>query len=388
LRQPPQRLGIAPATAATVAYLVPWGTNSAARALAAMQRAELRVFSADEAFVIGGREYPAGSLIVKVKANPEDLHARLTAIAAASGAEIVPTDTAWVERGVGLGSNKVRYLKRPVVAIAYGRPASPNSVGWVRFLLERQYDYPVTLLRVRQIAAADLSKYDVLILPAGSYRSALQSAWDSVKAWIRAGGTLITLGEATRWLTEEGVDLLASKREDRERPGDKKSDEGESGDVEESSAKEPDEDSEAAEKKAKEGAETKPFDLAAAILPEHEAPDRTPGAILGVDLDTEHWLAFGYDGDANVLVGSRNIFTPIKLDKGRNVAVYKPADRMVLSGFTWGDVVAQIAQKAYLVHQPHGKGHVVAFAEDPNFRAFCDGLNLLFLNAVFFGPGH
>ena len=28
------------------------------------------------------------------------------------------------------------------------------------------------------------------------------------------------------------------------------------------------------------------------------------------------------------------------------------------------------------------------FTEEPNFRAYTYGLNLLFLNAVFFGPGH
>ena len=38
--------------------------------------------------------------------------------------------------------------------------------------------------------------------------------------------------------------------------------------------------------------------------------------------------------------------------------------------------------------QPTGRGHVVAFAEDPNYRAFMDGLNLLFLNGVLMGPGH
>ena len=35
-----------------------------------------------------------------------------------------------------------------------------------------------------------------------------------------------------------------------------------------------------------------------------------------------------------------------------------------------------------------GRGHVVAFAEDPNFRAYFDGLNGLFMNAVFLGPGY
>ncbi len=109
---------------------------------------------------------------------------------------------------------------------------------------------------------------------------------------------------------------------------------------------------------------------------------------MRIALDPEHWLAFGYEGAANALATTANIFTPVKLDKGRNVGVYEKEQALVLSGLAWQETAKQLAQKAYLVHQPLGRGHVVAFAEDPNFRAFCDGLNLLFLNAVFFGPAH
>lgn len=89
-----------------------------------------------------------------------------------------------------------------------------------------------------------------------------------------------------------------------------------------------------------------------------------------------------------MVVDSRNIFTPLKLDKGRNVGLYRPEGELLLSGFTWEESRRQLGSKAYLMYQPHGRGHVVAFAEDPNYRAFCDGLNLLFLNGIFFGPGH
>ena len=40
------------------------------------------------------------------------------------------------------------------------------------------------------------------------------------------------------------------------------------------------------------------------------------------------------------------------------------------------------------MHQPRGRGHVIAFAEEPNFRAFMDGTALLFMNAVLLGPAH
>lgn len=38
------------------------------------------------------------------------------------------------------------------------------------------------------------------------------------------------------------------------------------------------------------------------------------------------------------------------------------------------------------MHQPHGRGHVIAFAEDPNFRAFMEATELLFVNAILLGP--
>jgi hypothetical protein len=44
------------------------------------------------------------------------------------------------------------------------------------------------------------------------------------------------------------------------------------------------------------------------------------------------------------------------------------------------------AYKPAVIVQNHGRGLVVGFAADPNFRAYLDGLNVLFLNAVFRGP--
>ncbi|RMF70109.1 MAG: hypothetical protein D6743_00775 [Calditrichaeota bacterium] len=250
-------------------------------------------------------------------------------------------------------------------------------------MLEQAYDLPVTIINTRQITRSDLSKYNVLILPNtvgffGNYKQVLgERGAKKIKTWVENGGTLITFGEATHWLTDEKVGLLATTRELKGGRPEKE--------------KKPKAAKKEAPEKPKSGAPAaspQPFDFETAIQPEKELPPATPGAIMRVTLDTEHWLASGYDGDANVLVSSRNIFTPLKLDKGRNVAVYMAEDKVLLSGFTWEEAQKQLAHKAYLMYQPHGRGHVVAFAEDPNFRAFMDGLNLLFLNAVFFGPAH
>jgi len=92
---------------------------------------------------------------------------------------------------------------------------------------------------------------------------------------------------------------------------------------------------------------------------------------------------------SNAMVESSTIYAPLKLDVGRNIALYHPdANKVVLSGLVWEENRTQIPGKAYLMHQPMGRGHVVAFAEDPNYRAFSDGLNLFFMNGVLLGPGH
>jgi hypothetical protein len=83
--------------------------------------------------------------------------------------------------------------------------------------------------------------------------------------------------------------------------------------------------------------------------------------------------------------GSR-VFTPVSLDRGRNVGVYAPLDRLVMSGIVWEEARPQLAQKAFLVHQPMGRGRVIAFAEDPNFRGYAEATQLLFMNAVLLGP--
>ena len=86
------------------------------------------------------------------------------------------------------------------------------------------------------------------------------------------------------------------------------------------------------------------------------------------------------------MVEGARIFTPLKLDKGRNVGIYGKGDALVASGLVWGDARPQYASKAFLMHQPLGEGHVIAFAEDPNYRAFTEATSLLFINAVLLGP--
>ena len=93
------------------------------------------------------------------------------------------------------------------------------------------------------------------------------------------------------------------------------------------------------------------------------------------------------DDDIQAVAEGSRVFAPLKLDAGVNVGVYAPADKLVAAGLVWKEAQPLLAERSYLMDQPMGRGHVIAFAEDPNYRAFTAATELLFINAVLLGPG-
>ena len=345
---------------AVVGYLIPWGTNAAAAVVEAL-REGMRVRAAGAEFTLDGRRYGPGTAILRVAENGPDLRARLGDIAARHRAEVVPIDDAYVREGMSLGSRQVRALREPRVLLVYDSPGQSYSVGWSRYVLERRYGQRTTAVRASSLGRARLADYDVVVFPSGNYGSAVgDGLLDRLRAWMRDGGTVITMAESSRWASREG--LLATETERR------------GGRAEGDDPPDP-------------GTPDQPIEYLDAISPEDESPEGVPGAILRTVLDTEHWLAAGTDGEIGVLVEGSRVFRPITLDNGTNVGRYADLEDLVLGGIVWEESKPQLANKAFLIHQPYGRGQLVAFAEDPNYRAYAEATQLLFMNAVLLGPG-
>ena len=347
--------------AAKVAYLLPWGFGTAATVTEAL-KSGLRVRVAGDVIKLNGLTFPTGTAILRVSEN-ENLAARLAPIAAKHGAVPVGTDTAFVDvGGISLGSGDVANMKSPRVLLMWDSPTSSLSAGWARFALERRIGAHTTAIRVSSFRRANLNDFDVVVFPSGDYSSLGDDGVRRLKEWVQAGGTVVTLGEASRWAAREKVALIDTRTENRDGSPEKDS----------------------ADDKKKDP--PKPFDYEKVVQPDREAPESTPGAFLRVALDPDHWLSSGTDFDLSALVESRRIFTPIQLDKGTNVGVYAKKDKLRISGLVWDEAQTALAQKAFLIHQASGAGHVIAFAEDPNYRAYTEGTMLLFANAVLLGP--
>ncbi len=360
-----------------IAYLVPWGTAASGRFLTAALRRDIRLMSLDKPAVQNGRAFPRGTLVARTADNGPGLARVVGELATESGAEVIATDTGWVESGINFGSALSFYIPKVRVAIAWDVPTIGNAAGASRFVLERQFSYPVTAIRTRDLISADLSRYDTLILP-----SALGSAYDAVlgeagignlKRWVESGGTLIGIGRAVEFLRSEKTGLLHLKRELGAGHGPsaeaRAESSGESGDVAGSIL--------ATEREYME-----------AIKPNSALPDASAGILLRAKVDTDHWLSAGCERGVNVIYLGNTIYAPLKLDEGVNVGYFDAPGNVFQSGYVWRSLRKQLAFKPFLVSRAVGRGNVIGFITDPNFRAVMDGNNLLFLNAVFRGPAH
>lgn len=360
-----------------VAYLVPWGTAGAGRLLTAALQDGLSIKSPDEAFTLEGRTYPAGTLIFDASDNPGDLGVQLAALAKTSGAEVLGVTTTYVTAGPSMGSNKVVGMPAPRVAIGWDSPTGSSAAGNARFVIERQLGYPVTAMRIRTMARADLTRFDVIILPDTFSGAAYGRAFGkdgaaNLKRWVEAGGVLVSLGGATAFLADPDTDLISIRREDAYREEDAKPSGGE--------------DEESATVAGTLIADEAAFK--ASIQPDKKSPDSVAGVLVRAVVNPDHWMSAGVASGLNVLVRGRGIYTPAKLDHGVNVARFAGQDQVLASGYLWAENQAQLAYKPFIVAESKGRGQVIAFTQDPTVRAYLDGLNVILLNAIFRGAAH
>ncbi len=365
-----------------VVYLVPWGEASAARLAVAALRDGIIIKSTDKAFTHEGTTYPGGTLIIDAVDNRNDLRDWLAGAADETGADIVAVADTWVTDGPNFGSNNVKRLQSLKVAMAWDTPTSSLSAGNTRFVIEQQFGLPVTPIRLAQLKSANLQRYHVLLLPqtgSAGYAAALgDDGIANIADWVRDGGVVIALGNATRFAADPGVDWLPIRRE-------------------EAAIAEADENGGSSNGNGN-GEEEEPTvagtvfesedDYLTSLEPEGANPDRVPGVLVRAKSDPDHWLAAGVAEDLHVLVRGSDIYTPAKLGKGTNVVRFANPESLLASGYLWDENSAQLAFKPFVVHAGMGRGEVIAFTQDPTVRAYLDGLNVLLMNAIIRGASH
>ena len=319
-------------------YLIPFNTLSASKLLIKLFEEDYRVRMARMAFSIGGTNWPKGTLVVRVNRNPETLHLRMSELAKQFGIDITAVHSGLTDKGIDLGSNNIVTLKKPKIALLTESPVASYSYGAIHYLFEREFDLYFTRINARNLA--NLNDFNVVVMPSGNYSDLLsKNQMNSFKDWIRGGGCVVAVSGATSWLRQDSLSrtkLLNGTADPQNK-----------------------------EKKIQ--------------------PDRTPGAIVRVNLNTNSFLSYGSPPSLAALIRSSNIYMPFKDDDYKNVGLYAPLKEMKLSGFIWPETEKYLAEKVFLYNEPFGRGKLIMFTEDPNFRASYDGLNKLFLNGILLG---
>ncbi len=340
----------APAAPAMARHAYAWevGSEASYRLLAALLADSVRVWHAPRSFTAGGARFPHGALLVRVEGNAADVHERVRRHAAAAGAPVAAIQSAAVEEGTDLGSNSVFPLRTPRVALAGGSPVGGNSFGFAWYAFDQRLRYPVTPVDVSGLGGATLDDFDVLVVPsvnaAGLDRALGEGGRERIGQWVRAGGVLVTLDAASGWLASERTGLSRFRaRRDSVRA---------------------------------DSAQGAPL------------PAGVPGAIVRAQTDTLSPLLAGVNAaELPVLVFSDRIYAaPRDLRPGEAVVRYAQLPRLRMAGYLWPEVPARLAGTPYLWTERVGRGRVIGFAGDPNFRDLWRGLLPLFANSVFFGP--
>ena len=375
--------GIVAGRGATSAYLFGPGRNGAPRLAYHLLAEGYRVAVASQPIEAGGRQWPRGTYVVRVSRNDSTLGARIDGLARESGVEVTGVNTAQAGSGqFGIGSESIVAIPAPSIAVIADDSTSQTSYGAVWYSLERRFGVRFTPIGAAQLER-DLSRFTAILFPSGRYASRVsKEALERLKTWVRAGGTLVTMGTATAWAAEESVGLTSARRvvgdaeprADRvdtaaARPGT-------------SAATRPRASAEQSDRLAQ---ELVPYRSASASP---DTPESVPGIHADVLLDRTHWLTAGYDAPRlTVLVEGDDFLRPSR--DGENVAVFPSTGPFVRAGFTWpGNTERLLRGTAFLIDEPLGSGHIVLFANEPMFRGWWRALDRMVLNALVLGAGY
>lgn len=332
------------------AYIIPWKSMDDARFLAEIMNKNVNIRFSSEPFTIESREYDAGTLVITRSTNKlhgDKFDELVPEVARKHARQLHRAETGFVEKGSDFGSSTVRFMEVPEIAVLSGHGTSSNSTGEIWHFFDRQLHYPVTLIDSNHLPNADLFRFDVLILPSGSYNESLNDTLLSqIQQWVRKGGRLIAVGNANRILSDqEGFALKEKTKEEI------------------SSDENP-------ESKLKVYGEQQ----------RESIRETNPGSIYRISLDKTHPLAFGYEEIYHSLKLDSDAYH--YLDDGWNVGTVKQENDH-LSGFIGHQAKSNFEQTLTFGVQPMGSGAVVYLIDNPLFRGFWENGKLLFTNAVF-----
>jgi hypothetical protein len=326
------------------AYLMEWNNYYAPKALNMILEKGLRAKVAMQPIKGGSKTYDYGTIMIPVQnqeLNAEELHAFLSEVSKESNVVIDAAKTG-LTQGIALGSNELRAVKPQKVAMIVGDGITPYDAGEIWHLFDQRYEMKLTKLDTRSFSRADLSSYTDIILPSIRNNVLGKAEIDKLKDWVRSGGTLIGYKDAANWFNTNDfmkIDFIKN--------------------------------------------EVKPKNVTFEEASDFRGAQGIGGAIFNTKLDRSHPVNFGYKNDELALFRDTTIFIKADSTSYKNPIQY--TQNPLLSGYISAPNLKLISNTVPFKKNGMGRGNVILFTDNTNFRAFWYGTNKLLMNAIFFG---
>ncbi len=330
----------------TYAYLFEWNEYYTPKALNLIVEKGLRAKVAKSPFSVEGKQYDYGTILIPVQnqdLNADELHEFLKEVAQESMLQITSVGTG-LTKGIDLGSNDFDPIKKQKVAILVGSGISSSDAGEVWHLFDTRFNMKLTKLDMAYLSNVDLSKYTDLIIPSTSRRGGglAKKYAEKLIEWVKDGGTLIGYRNVAEWLDKNEVIKLKFKKDTLVAKN-----------------------------------------ISFAKKGNFNGAQVTGGAIFEAKLDRSHPINYGYKNDKLALFRNTNIYIEPSKNSYNNPIQY--TDNPLLSGYISEENLELMKGSVPFQVKKVGKGRVIIFTDNTNFRAFWYGTNKLLMNAIFFG---
>ncbi|MGV6831667.1 MAG: M14 family metallopeptidase [bacterium] len=324
------------------AYLVEWHEYYTPKFLNQLLKRGIRVKGALKQFSMNGKNYDYGTLMIPVQnqsKNAEVLYTLIQNLAKDSHLTIDAVSTGLTD-GIDLGSRNFTALTQPKVALLVGDGITSYDAGEMWHLFDTRYDMTITKLDTKSISRADLDRYNVIIVP-NSWSGLDDSKSKKVQTWVKNGGTLIAYRNALRWVKRKEMANIDFKEVDV-------------------TAK----------------------NVSFEDRSNFRGAQVIGGAIFQANIDRSHPINFGYTNSKISLFRNTTLFMKPDKESYNNPIQY--TSKPLLSGYISEENLDSLANSVPLQIKRYGRGKIVAFTDNTNFRAFWYGTNRLLMNAIFF----
>ncbi len=347
------KIKIEPVSISKYAYIIPYDDYYAPAFMYQLLKNKVIVKTSTKPFSIlsGGKEvqFNRGSFMVSVRdqvVSKDSLFSLMIATSKKYDIQVYHANSGFTIRGNGLGSRSFQTVKKPKVMMIVEGEVSSYEAGEVWHLFEKRMDMPITKIPERNFLKVDLNRYNVIIMVSGNYKLLDEKSRGKLKEWVSNGHTLITSAKASTWVVKNKIvnESLIEKSKDsliqatRMNYGDSRGSLGK---------------------------------------------QNIGGAIFEVDLDITHPIGFGYQRRSLPVYKNNKVFLKASSDKFSTVASYTKEPH--IDGYISDENLDFLQKSASIIVSKIGKGRVVLFADNPNFRGAWYGTNKLFMNAVLFG---